>query len=119
LFISALPKEMNNVHASETVTMQTFPSLASATTSFKKSGLFTLLKAARDTVMGPIDRLARAADVADVLGSRERTVDPSRGLAPPAALKAQPMLWLVHLHWHATARKRRVFRLFESLNHLS
>jgi hypothetical protein len=110
---------MNNVHAWETVTMQSFPSLASAATSFKKSGLFALLKAARDTVMGPIDRLARAADVADVLSARERTADPNRGLAPPAALRAQPLLWLVHLHWHATAPKRRVFRLFESLNHLS
>ena len=99
--------------------MQTFSSLASAATSFKKSGLFGVLKAARDTVMGPIDRMARAADVADVLPARERTADPERGLAPPTALKSQPLLWLVHLHWHATAPKRRVFRLFDSLNHLS
>jgi hypothetical protein len=110
---------MNNVHLWETVTMQRFSSLASAPTSFKKSGLFGLLKTARDTVMGPVDRLARAADVADVLTSRERSADPERGLAPPAALKSQPLLWLVHLHWRATVPKRRVFRLFESLNHLS
>ena len=99
--------------------MQTFPSLASAATSFKKSGLFVLLKAARDTIMGPLDRLARAVDVADVLTARERTADPERGLAPPIALKSKPLLWLVHLHWHATAPKRRVFRMFDSLNHLS
>ena len=99
--------------------MQTFPSLTSAATSFKKSGLFAVLKAARDTFMGPVDRLARAADVADVLATRERAADPERGLAPPTALKLQPLLWLVHLHWRATAPKRRVFRLFDSLNHLS
>ncbi len=69
--------------------------------------------------MGPVDRLARAADVADVLTTRERSADPDRGLAPPTALKSQPLLWLMHLHWHATAPKRRVFRLFASLNHLS
>jgi hypothetical protein len=99
--------------------MQTFPSLASATTRFKKSRLFALLKGARDTVMGPVDRLARAADVADVLIARERSADSDRGLAPPTALKSQPLLWLMHLHWHATAPKRHVFRLFASLNHLS
>lgn len=99
--------------------MRTFPSLASATTRFKNSRLFALLKAARDSVMGPVDRLARAADVADVLTTRERSADPDRGLAPPTALKSQPLLWLMHLHWHATAPKRRVFRLFASLNHLS
>ena len=99
--------------------MQTFPSLASAATRFKESRLFALLKAARETVIGPVDRLARAADVADVLTTRERTADPQRGLAPPTALKSQPLVWLVHMHWHATAPKRRVFRLFESLNHLS
>src|SRR5579872_928287 len=47
----------------------------------------------------------RAADVADVLTARERTADPERGLAPPTALKSQPLLWLAHLHWHATAPK--------------
>src|SRR5215813_8829016 len=100
---------MNNVHAWETVTMQTIPTLASAATRFKESRLFALLKAARDTVMGPVDRIAKAADVADVLTTRERTADPDRGLAPPMALKSQPLLWLLHLHWHATAPKRRVF----------
>jgi hypothetical protein len=99
--------------------MQTFPSLTSAATSFKNSRFFRLLKAVRDTVMGPVDRLAKAADVADVLTTRERPADPERGLAPPRALKFQPMLWLVHLHWHATAPKRRVFRLLAPLNHLS
>jgi uncharacterized protein YciW len=99
--------------------MQTFSSLASAATSFKKSRLFVVLKAARDTVMGPVDRLARAADVADVLTTRERSAYPDRRLAPPTALKSQPLLWLTHLHWHLTAPKRRVFRLFASLNHLS
>lgn len=99
--------------------MQTLPSLASAATSFKKSRLFNLLKAVRDVVMGPVDRLARAADVADVLPAREAAADPGRGLAPPTTLKAQSLLWLVQLHWHATAPKRRVFRLFDSLNHLS
>jgi hypothetical protein len=110
---------MNNVHAWETVTMQTFSSLASAATSFKKGRLFALLKAARNTIMAPVDRLAKAADVADVLTSRGRSTDPDRGLAPPTALKSQPVLWLMHLHWHVTAPKRRVFRLFASLNHLS
>lgn len=99
--------------------MQTFSSLASAATRFKKSRFFALLKAARDTVVGPVDRLARAADVADVLTTRERSADPDRGLAPPTALKSQPLIWLTHLHWHVTAPKRRVFRLFASLNHLS
>lgn len=99
--------------------MQTFSSLASAATSFKKSRVFALLKAVRDTVMGPVDRLARAVDVADVLTTRERSADADRGLAPPTALKSQPLLWLMHLHWHVTAPKRRVFRLFASLNHLS
>ena len=99
--------------------MQTISSLASAATSFKKSRLFALLKAARDTIMGPVDRLAKAADVADVLARRERSADGDRGLAPPTALKSQPLLWLMYLHWHVTAPKRRVFRLFASLNHLS
>ena len=99
--------------------MQTFLSLASAATRFKESRLFALLKAVRDTTMGPVDRLAHAADVADVLTTRERTADPERGLAPPRALKSQPLVWLIHMHWHANAPKRRVFRLFESLNHLS
>jgi hypothetical protein len=69
--------------------------------------------------MGPVDDIARAADVAGVLPPPERTADPSRGLAPPTALKSQPLLWLVHLHRQATAPKRRVSRLFETLNHLS
>jgi hypothetical protein len=96
--------------------MQTFPSLASAATLFKNS---SLLKAVRDTVMGPIDRLAKAADVADVLTARERPADSERGLAPPTALKSQPLLWLMHLHWHLTAPRRHVFRLLAPLNHLS
>jgi hypothetical protein len=54
-----------------------------------------------------------------VLAARDRAPDPDRGLAPPTALKSQPLVWLLHMHWRATAPKRRVFRLFESLNHLS
>jgi hypothetical protein len=119
LFIFKLTKELNSVHAWEIATMQPLPSLASAATRFKKSRLFSLLKAAQDTVMGPLDRLARAADVGDVLAARDRAPDPDRGLAPPTALKSQPLVWLLHMHWRATAPKRRVFRLFESLNHLS
>jgi len=99
--------------------MQPLPSLASAATRFKESHLFSLLKTARDTATAPLDRLARAADVGDVLGARERVADPGRGLAPPTALRSRPLVWLVHMHWRATAPKRRVFRLFESLNHLS
>jgi hypothetical protein len=105
--------------------MQPLLSLASAaktfnkSCTFKKSRLFAVLKGLRDTVMGPIDRLAKAVDVADVLTERERAADASRGLAPPADLKRRPLMWLVQLHWQATAPKRRVFRLFESLNHLS
>jgi hypothetical protein len=110
---------MNNVQTWEIKTMQTLPSIASAATTFKKSTLFAWLKAARDTVMGPIDRLARSVDVADILSARERCSDPNRGLAAPTALKSQPVVWLAHAHWHATAPKRRVFRLFSSLNHLS
>ena len=99
--------------------MQPLPSLTSAATGFKKGRLFSLLKTARNAAMAPIDRLATAADVADVLPARARAADPERGLVPPTALKSQPLLWLLHMHWHATAPKRRVFRLFESLNHLS
>ena len=99
--------------------MQTFPSITSAAATFKKSTVFAWLKAARDIVMGPIDRLARSVDVADVLSARDRGADSSRGLAAPTALKSQPLVWLAHAHWHATAPKRRVFRLFASLNHLS
>ena len=99
--------------------MQPLPSIASAATTFKKSTVFAWLKAIRDTVMGPVDRLARSVDVADVLSARDRGADASRGLAAPTALKSQPLVWLAHAHWHATAPKRRVFRLFASLNHLS
>ena len=69
--------------------------------------------------MGPIDRLARSVDVAGVLSERERRADLDRGLAAPTALKSQPLVWLAHAHWHATAPKRRVFRLFANLNHLT
>jgi hypothetical protein len=110
---------MNNVHAWEIDTMQPSQSIAPAATTFKKSAVFTLLKAARDTVLGPIDRLARSVDVAGVLTDPERRTDPDRGLAAPTALKSQPVVWLAHAHWHATAPKRRVFRLFANLNHLS
>src|SRR5262245_47212372 len=110
---------MNNVHAWEIETMQTLPSITSAAKTFKKSTVFAWLKAVRDTVMGPIDRLARSVDVADVLSARERCTDPGRGLAAPTALKSRPLVWLAHAHWHATAPKRRVFRLFANLNHLS
>ncbi len=99
--------------------MQTLPSLASAAIGFKKSSLFMLLKAARDTLMGPIDQLARAADVGDVLPGRQRAPDPIRGPASPTAMRAQPLLWLVQLRWRATTPRRRIFRLFENLNHLS
>jgi hypothetical protein len=107
---------MNNVHAWEIDTMST---LASTALTFKKSTVFALLKAARDTVMGPIDRLARSVDVAGVLSDPDRDTGPDHGLAAPTALKSQPLVWLAHAHWHATAPKRRVFRLFENLNHLS
>ena len=99
--------------------MQPLTSLASAACSFKKSRLFAALKAVRDFIMGPVDRLAKAVDVAGVLAQEDRPAGPDRGLAPPTALKAQPLVGLAHLHWQATAPKRRVFRMFASLNHLS
>ena len=99
--------------------MPTLPSIASATTTFKKSTVFALLRAVRDTVMGPVDRLARSVDVAGVLIDAGRPADPDRGLAAPTGLKSQPLVWLAHAHWYATAPKRRVFRLLTDLNHLS
>ena len=99
--------------------MQPSQSIASTAPTFKKSTAFAWLKALRDTVMGPIDRLARSVDVAGVLEPDERSTGCDRGLAAPTALKSQPVVWLAHAHWRATAPKRRVFRMFESLNHLS
>jgi len=110
---------MNNVHAWEIDTMQPSQSIASTATTFKKSTIFAWLKAARDAVMGPLDRLARSVDVAGVLSDPDRDIGPDRGLAAPTALKSQPLVWLAHAHWHATAPKRRVFRLLANLNHLT
>ena len=81
---------------------------------YRPQAAWSILKALKTVVIGPIDRIARAADVAGVLsqrpGARGKDLHSS---APLTAARWEPVAWL------ASWRPSRIRSCFRSLNRLT